>query len=52
MGEGMTLYELSTDLERVIDGGMVVDMDTGEVLFDEENLDELKIATAQKFLGC
>ena len=47
-----SLYELSSDLERVIDGGMVVDVDTGEVLFDEENLDELKIETAQKFLGC
>lgn len=52
MGDGMTLYELSSDLVQVIDGGMVVDADTGEVLFDEENLDELKIAAAQKFLAC
>lgn len=52
MESGMTLYELSNDLEKVIDGGMVVDMDTGEVLFDEENLDELKVAVAEKFLAC
>ena len=47
-----SLYELSSDLERVIDGGMIVDMDTGEVLFDEENLDQLKATVAEKFLAC
>ena len=47
-----SLYELSSDLERVIDGGMIVDMDTGEVLFDEENLDKLKVTVAEKFLAC
>lgn len=47
-----SLYELSSDLERVIDGGMIVDMDTGEVLFDEENLDKLKATVAEKFLAC
>lgn len=52
MGYGDTLYELSSDLEKVIDGGMVIDMDTGEVLFDEENLDQLKATVAEKFLAC
>ena len=52
MGYGDTLYELSSDLEKVIDGGMVIDMDTGEVLFDEENLDKLKATVAEKFLAC
>ena len=47
-----SLYELSSDLEKVIDGGMIVDMDTGEVLFDEENLDKLKVTVAEKFLAC
>ena len=47
-----SLYELSSDLERVIDGGMIVDMDTGEVLFDEENLDQLKATVAEKVLAC
>ena len=47
-----SLYELSSDLVKVIDGGMIVDMDTGEVLFDEENLDALKATVAEKFLAC
>lgn len=47
-----SLYELSSRLAAVIDGGMVIDEDTGEVLFDEENLDELKVEVAEKFLAC
>lgn len=39
------------DLETVIDGGMVVDEETGEILFDSENLDALQATTAQKFLA-
>ena len=46
------LYELTEELATVIDGGMVVDMDTGEVLFSEENLDALQIEVADKFLAC
>lgn len=48
----MNLYEISEDLLHVIDGGMVVDDDTGEVLFDADNLEELEIAYADKLEAC
>lgn len=44
-----TLYELASDLRTVIDGGLVFDEETGEVIFDETNLDELEKAYADKF---
>lgn len=46
-----TLLSIATDLETVIDGGMVIDEETGEVLFDSENLDALQVTAAQKFLA-
>lgn len=46
-----TLLSLATDLETVIDGGMVIDEETGEVLFDSESLDALQVTAAQKFLA-
>lgn len=36
----MKLYELAQGLEDIINGGMVIDDETGEVVFDSENLDE------------
>lgn len=45
------LSDMVTDLSTVIEGGMVVDMETGEVLFDSENLDALQIKAADKFLA-
>ena len=39
---GFTLYQLDEALEAVISGGFVVDEETGEVLFDCENLDALR----------
>ena len=39
---GFTLYQLDEAMEAVISGGFVVDEETGEVLFDSENLDALR----------
>lgn len=46
-----TLSTMVYDLTTVIEGGMVVDTETGEVLFDCENLDALKMRAADKFLA-
>lgn len=48
----MNLYELSSELQNVIEGGMVFDEETGEVLFDSENLEELELAFNDKLEGC
>lgn len=48
----MSLYALSENLLRVLDGGMVVDVDSGEILFDADNLEELEMAYADKLEGC
>lgn len=37
-----TLYEIRTDLEHVLAGGLIVDEETGEVLFDSDNLEKLQ----------
>ena len=47
-----TLYELNQDLQTVIDGGFVFNEETGEVIFDQENLDELEMQYADKLEGC
>lgn len=44
----MSLYEISNDLVTVINGGMVVDEDTGVVTFDSDNLEELQLAFDDK----
>lgn len=46
-----TLSTMVRDLTTVIDGGMVVDTDTGEVIFDCESLDALQMRAADKFLA-
>ena len=46
-----TLLSLATDLETVIEGGMVIDEETGEIMFDSDNLDALQATAAQKFLA-
>lgn len=51
MASDATLLSLATDLETVIEGGMVIDEETGEVMFDSENLDALQVTAAQKFLA-
>lgn len=48
----MKLYELSQGLEEVINGGMIFSEDTGEILFDSENLDVLEMALNEKLESC
>lgn len=48
----MNLYELSADLYNVLEGGMVVDEESGEILFDADNLEELEMQYADKLEGC
>lgn len=47
----MRLYELAAGFEEVINGGMIFDESTGEILFDEENLDELGLAFDEKLIN-
>ena len=37
----MNLFEISKAYEEVIENGFKEDSETGEILFDEESLDEL-----------
>lgn len=46
-----TLSTMVRDLTTVIEGGMVVDTDTGEVIFDCDSLDALQMRAADKFLA-
>lgn len=48
----MKLYELSADVEAVLNGSMIVDPETGEIMFDQENLDELKMQFEDKLESC
>ena len=47
----MRLYELAQGFEEVLNGGMIFDEETGEILFDEENLDELGLAFDEKLIN-
>ena len=47
-----TLYGITDALATAIDGGIVFDEETGEVLFDSENLDALEIAFTDKVEAC
>lgn len=47
-----TLYELREDLRTVIDGGLIFDEESGEILFDAQNLDELRAAFDEKLEAC
>lgn len=48
----MSLYEISSELQSVIEGGMVFDVETGEVIFDSDSLDELQALYDDKLEGC
>lgn len=48
----MRLYDLAAGMEDVINGGMVFDEQTGEVLFDSENLDALEMDFNAKLESC
>lgn len=47
----MNIYEIDKALRDVIENGISVDMETGEVLFDESNLDALEITMEKKLLA-
>lgn len=47
-----TLYELNSDLQHVLDGGLIVDEETGEVLFDSSNLEKLQAEYEAKLEAC
>lgn len=47
----MNLYEINIHLRKVIEEGFSIDEETGEILFDEENLNELKEAFKDKLDG-
>ena len=47
----MNLYEISENLRKVIEEGFSFDEETGEILFDEENLNELKETFVEKIDG-
>lgn len=47
-----TLYDLREDLAHVIEGGFIIDEETGEILFDAENLDALQAAFDAKLEAC
>lgn len=48
----MKLYEIDQAIEDVIEKGFVVNEETGEVIFDESNLEELRNAFADKLEAC
>lgn len=48
----MKLYEIDRALFDVIERGYSVDEDTGEILFDWSDLDELKARWSEKMEGC
>ena len=47
-----TLYELNSELQHVLDGGLIVDEETGEVLFDSSNLEKLQAEYEAKLEAC
>lgn len=47
-----TLYELNGAVYEVLRGGLVFDEETGEVLFDENNIDALEMARNEKMEAC
>lgn len=47
-----TLYELDKAIETVIEGGLIFSEETGEVIWDADNLNELEAAFEDKLEGC
>lgn len=48
----MRLYELDSTIAQVIERGFTFDEETGEVLFDESDLDALEAERAEKLEAC
>ncbi len=47
----MNLIEIDKTLKEVLDNGFSVDIESGEILFDEDNLKELELTREAKLLG-
>lgn len=47
-----TLYELDRAIEQVIEHGFSWDDETGEVMFDESDLESLQVALSDKLEAC
>jgi len=47
----MNLFEINQNLRAIVNDGFSVDLETGELLFDESNLNELENTRAEKFLA-
>lgn len=52
MPSDATLYRISSDLLAVLDGGMVVDEETGEITADLSDLCDLQMRLEDKLDGC
>lgn len=48
----MRLYDIAADYLEVINGGFIVDEETGEIIFDGDNLDELETELEDKLEAC
>lgn len=47
-----SLFEIRSNIEKVINNGFIVDEETGEIIFDEENLEILFRNLTDKVEGC
>lgn len=47
-----TLYQISQEYMAVLEGGMVIDETTGEIIFDDTDLDALQAAFDDKLEAC
>ena len=48
----MKLYEINNTIRNVIENGYIYDEETGEISFDETDLDNLDASRAEKLLAC
>ncbi len=47
----MNLFEINQHLKAIVNNGFSVDLETGELLFDESQLNDLENTKAEKFLA-
>lgn len=48
----MRLYDIAADYVHVIEGGFIVNEETGEIIFDSDNLDALEAELNDKLEAC
>lgn len=44
----MTLYEIDRTIREILENGIIIDAETGEVIFDDTDLDQLQLDLEQK----